>query len=251
MVFFRFQTGLLAIIAGVCAPPTLAESENAVRIEELRGTISGIVELQSQASRELREWQARRDVMVELMELHRQEIKLLDEELGESGRSAPGHAEAVESANREIARLRQVRFEMVDAIERLRPRVVALTARFPRPAHDEIESELGTLSSWSRGNEPRDAMQAMLAILSKASQFNRRISRSHEVVDSREVEVVYLGLARAYYADRSGVAGIGTPGVAGWEWRPDPALNRRILRAFDILNQKQPPARIDLPLDIE
>ena len=251
MAAIRFQSWLFAIISGVRVSHAIAAPEDTAQIEELRATISGIVELQSQASAELREWQARRDAMAELIEIHRREIALLGEELEKSGRSAPGHAEAVEAANQEIARLREVRSGMADLIERIRPRMVALSARFPRPLRDEIESDAATLEQWNRGDEPRDAMQAMLAVLSKASQFNRRVSRSHEVVDSREVEVVYLGLARAYYADRSGVAGIGIPGVSAWEWRPDPALNRRVLRAFDILDQKQPPARIDLPLIIE
>lgn len=249
MALPRFQNGLIAAL--MCVRLSHASAEDAAQIEEMRSTITGIVELQSQASKENRDWEARRDAMAELMELHRREISLLDEELKQSGRSAPGHAKAVESAEQEISRLREVRSKMVEVIEQTRPRVIALANRFPRPLRQEIEPDFATLDSWDRGDEPRDALQAMLGILSKASQFNRRITRSLEVVDSREVEVFYLGLARAYYADRSSAAGIGRPASTSWEWRSEPGLNRRVLKAFEILDQKQPPSRIDLPLIIE
>lgn len=232
--------------AGVC----VADDE-AVPLEELRAAISGIVEIQSQASKELRDWETRKVVMAELLDVHRREIELLNEELETSGRSAPGHDDSVAGATEEIAALRETRAKLTAAVERSRPRVLALARRFPGPLAAEVQSELASLAAWETGNEPREALQPLLGVLSKASQFNRRISRSLEIVNDREVEVVYLGLARAFYADRSGVAGIGVPAADGWEWRADTSLNRRVIRAFEILDQKRPPSRVELPLHIE
>jgi hypothetical protein len=225
--------------------------ESAVSLEELRTAISSIVEVQTQASKELRDWETRKAVMADLLDVHRREIELLSEELESSGRSAPGHAEAVAAASEEIAALRATRAKLTAAVERARPRVLALAQRFPRPLAAEVTSELASLSAWQTGDEPREALQPLLGVLAKASQFNRRISRSLEIVEDREVEVIYLGLARAFYADRSGVAGIGLPAANGWEWRADASINRRVLRAFEVLDQKRPPSRIELPLQIE
>ncbi|MFU8892054.1 MAG: DUF3450 family protein [Luteolibacter sp.] len=243
--FFHAFLACIALHGGVCA------DENAASLEELRATISSIVEVQSQASKELRDWEARKAVMADLLDVHRREIELLDEELASSGRSAPGHDEVVIAAQDEIAALRETRAKLMAAVDRARPRVLAMSLRFPRPLAAEIESEIASLAAWKPGDEPREALQPLLGVLSKAAQFNRRISRSLEVIDGREVEVLYLGLARAYYADRSGVAGTGAPADGGWEWRADGALNRNVLRAFDILDQKRPPARIELPMQIE
>ncbi len=228
-----------------------ASAEETAIIEELRATIAGIVELQSQASKETRDWESRKEAMEELIEIHRREIALLTEELETSGRSAPAHAAAVADAEAGVERLREVRARMIEVVERAKPRVLSLVERLPRPLLNEIDAEKSALVAWKTGDEPREALQAMLGILSKASQFNRRISRSMEVVEAREVEVLYIGLARAFYADRSGAAGIGLPAANGWEWRADASINRRMLRAFDILDQKQAPSRIELPLHIE
>jgi len=234
-----------AMVGSLCA------DEVAGSLEELRATISGIVGLQSQASAELRDWEARKALMADLLDVHRKEIELLAGELDISGRSAPGHDDAVAEARAEIAALRNARANLTAAVERARPRVLGLANRFPQPLAAEVQSELTSLAAWQPGDEPREALQPLLGVLSKATQFNRRISRSLEVVDGREVEVLYLGLARAFYADRSGVAGIGLPSAGGWEWRSDASLNRSILRAFEILDQKRPPSRIALPLQIE
>jgi len=252
MPHFRQIIPSLACFSGcvVLAFPAGAKDEAAM-VEELRATIGGIIELQSQTSKELRDWEARKETMDALLEIHRREIALLSEELETSGRSAPGHDDAVTLAEQDIAALRATRAKLTTAVESARPRVLALAARFPRPLANDVDGELAVLSAWKSGDEPREALQPLLGVLSKAAQFNRRVTRSLEIVDDREVEVIYLGLTRAFYADRSGVAGIGLPTADGWEWRADASLNRRVLRAFEILDQKRPPSRIDLPLHIE
>lgn len=256
MARFHFQNPLLAaavaaIIFACPAAADQAEDEKAANLAELRATIAAIVEAQTLASRETHDWQARKATMADLLDIHRHEIELLTEELDTSGRSAPGHDEAVTQAKADIAALRETRATLTAAVERARPRVIALATRFPAPLASEIIPDLATLEAWTTGDEPREALQPLLAVLSKAAQFNRRITRAFEVVDGREVEVLYLGLARAFYADRSGNAGIGTPAASGWMWQADPAINRQVLRAFEILDQKRPPARVELPLHIE
>jgi len=233
------------------AAPWVALADEAAQLAELRETIARIVDVQTRASQELHDWEGRKATMADLIDLHRRELELLGEELGQSGRSAPGHDEAVTEAQDEIAALGAARARLAEAVGRARPRLLALAGRFPAPLADDCRSELATLAAWQPGGEPRDALQPMLGVLAKAAQFNRRISRSMATIEGREVEVLHLGLARAFYADRSGNAGIGLPAADGWQWRSDPALNRAILQAFDILDQKRPPSRVGLPLHIE
>lgn len=255
MPFARQTLQPLAIAAAigmVLASAGLAdEAGEDASVEVLRSTIAGIVNAQTLASSELRDWEARKAVMAELLEVHRQEIALLGEELEKSGRSAPGHDEAVSDAMSEIAALRAARANLTAAIERARPRLLAISGRFPQPLANDAREDLTQLAAWQPGDEPREALQALLGVLSKAAQFNRRISRSLEVIEDREAEVLYLGLARAFYADRSGNSGIGLPTADGWQWRPDPKINRQILHALDILDQKRPPTRVELPLQIK
>jgi hypothetical protein len=244
-------TAFAAVVALAWGFGSGAAHGQAATVEELRASIDAIVEAQTLASRETRDWEARKATMADLLDIHRREIALLTEELESSGRSVSGHDEAVATAKADIAALRATRAKLTAAVESSRPRLLAIAARFPAPLTREIEPDLATLNAWTPSDEPREPLQAILSILTKAAQFNRRISRSLESIDGREVEVLYLGLARAFYADRSGNAGTGVPGPEAWSWQADPSINREVLRAFEILDQKRPPSRVELPLQVE
>jgi len=227
------------------------ESAPDAAVVELRETISKIVDVQSRTSKELRDWESQKAAMAELLVIHRRELVLLDEELEKSGQSTGGEDEAKQAAKDEIETLRAIRRDTAEAVARNIPRALAIAKRFPAPLLNECLPEITTLQGWQSGDEPREALQSILAVTEKAIRFNRRITRNLEVRDGREVEVLYLGLARAYYADRSKNAGVGIPGADGWTWTANPDLNSEILKAFGILDQKSPPARLKLPVAID
>jgi hypothetical protein len=236
----------------LCLPLTAVaqESEPDARVVELRETIARIVDVKSQASKERSDWEARKAEMSELLGLHRRELELLTEELEKSGLSATGEDGRRQEAEAEISDLKDARRAASEAVARNRDRALGLAARFPKPLGLEAEVDRLSLEGWKPGDEPRDGLQAILGLITKAEQFNRRISRSKELRDGREVEVLYLGLARAYYADRSGNAGIGTPGSDGWAWESRPELAGEIVKAFDELDRKRPPELVELPVRI-
>ncbi len=225
------------------------DSEDAA-VVSLRETISKIVETDALRSKELADWEARKASMAELLELHRRELALLDEELEKAGGSADEFAARKDEKAREIARLKEARDAVRAAVLKARPRMLALAKRFPQPLGDEVESDRLKLEGWREDEEPRAALQAVLSMVGAAEQFNRRITRSIEVRDDREVEVLYLGLARAYYGDRNGNAGVGMAGVDGWQWESKPELAGEIASAFDQLDRKRPPELVELPVKI-
>jgi hypothetical protein len=238
-------------VVAMLATTHAEESTRDAVVIELRETISKIVDVQSQTSKELRDWESRKSAMDGLLEIHRRELSLLNEELEKSGQSAGGEDEAKQAAKAEIETLRAVRRDSTEAVARNIPRALAIAKRFPAPLLDECLPEITTLQNWKSGEEPREALQSILSVIEKAIRFNRRVTRNLEVRDGREVEVLYLGLARAYYADRSKNAGVGMPGTDGWIWTANPDLNSEILKAFEILDQKSPPARLKLPVAID
>lgn len=174
-----------------------AEPEDAA-VVELRETISKIVDVQTSESEEHLDWKSRKDEFAALLDLHTRELKLLDEELNQAGQSAPSHAEATEEIKTEIAALKQARSLTTEAVSRNLPRVTSLAKRFPQPLLKEAEIEISTLQVWKPTDEPRDALRSILALLAKAEQFNRRFTRTTEIRDGREVEVLYLGLAQHF-----------------------------------------------------
>lgn len=232
------------------ASPARAQEAPDAAIVDLRETISKIVDTQALASRERTDWESRKAQMAALLELHARELALLDEELQQAGQSAGGYDEAKIAAEGELEQLRATRRTVAEAVSRNVPRALGLVRRFPEPLARETELERATLEMWQPADEPREALQAILGLVAKAEQFNRRISRSREVRDGREVEVLYLGLARAYYADGSGNAGIGEPGATEWSWVPRPELHGELQKAFATLDKRRPPELVELPLRI-
>jgi hypothetical protein len=226
-----------------------ADPEDAA-VVELREAISKIVDIQTMESKERLDWKARKDEFAALLDLHTRELKLLDEELNQAGQSAPGHVESTEGIKTEIASLKEARSLTTEAVSRNLPRVIRLAKRFPVPLQKEIEIELATLIAWKPTDEPRDALRSILALLAKAEQFNRRFTRSTEIREGREVEVLYLGLAQAFYMDRKDQAGIGQPGADGWEWKPAPEIRSELSAALESLDKKRPPTMVTLPLEI-
>lgn len=220
-------------------------------VAELRATIAKIVETEALTSRERSDWEARKAVMSELLALHRKELELLDEELASAGGSADEFADQKQEKLEEIERLKDARDAVRTAVAAARPRMLALVSRFPEPLAKEVETDRLKLEGWEVEKEPRPALQAILSMVGAAEQFNRRVTRSIEIRDGREVEVLYLGLARAYYWDHNGQAGVGTPGAEGWEWRAQPELADGVASALDQLDRKRPPELIGLPVAIE
>lgn len=220
-------------------------------VTALRETISKIVDTQTLESKERTDWESRKAEFAALLELHRKEIALLDEELEKAGQSAPGHGESANTMKQEIESLKQTRRLAKEAVARNVPRAIALTKRFPDPLKKDCEAEIATLTVWNAEDEPREALQSILSVLAKAQQFDRRLTRATEIRDGREVDVLYLGLARAFYADKKQGAGIGEPGSEGWTWSSKPEIRTELLAAFDTLDKKRPPAMVRLPLEIQ
>ncbi len=239
------------IIALLLPCSVLQAQEDDATIIELRETISKIVDVQTMESKERTDWEARKSEFTALLELHQRELKLLDEELEKAGQSAPGHKDSTETLKSEIETLKASRRATSEAVARNIPRTLNLAKRFPAPLRKECEPELSALNSWSSADEPREALRSILALLGKAEQFNRRLTRVTEVRDNREAEVLYLGLARAFYADRKGKAGTGQPGADGWIWESHPEIHSEMITAFDALDKKSPPTMVKLPLEIK
>lgn len=226
-----------------------AEPEDAAVIE-LRETISKIVDVQTLESEERLDWKARKDEFAALLDLHARELKLLDQELNQAGQSAPSHAVTTEEIKIEIAALKKARNLATEVVSRNLPRVISLAKRFPEPLLKDAEIELATLRAWKPVDEPRDALRSILGLLAKAEQFNRRFTRTTEIREGREVEVLYLGLAQAFYMDRKNQAGIGQPGADGWEWKSKPEIRSELSKALETLDKKRPPTMVTLPLEI-
>ncbi|MEY3395357.1 MAG: hypothetical protein RL346_1593 [Verrucomicrobiota bacterium] len=227
----------------------LAEMEDA-EVIMLRETVSKIVDVQTRESEERLQWKSRKDELAALLELHARELALLDQELAKAGNSASGHEEATSDMKSKIGALKQTRMLTSEAVARNIQRINQIAKRFPSPLRKEAETELTNLERWKPSEEPRDALRSILDVLAKAEQFNRRLTRSTEILEGREVEVLYLGLGQAFYMDRKDRAGVGQPGTDHWEWKSKPEIRSELTKALEAIDKKRTPTMVNLPLEI-
>lgn len=238
----------LLILTWLAVVPLAAGAEDAA-VVELREAVRAWIELEDRISVERADWQVEKDRMGRLLGLYREELKLLGEELEKAGSSAGGHQERMKKAREEVARLRLAQITATETLATAVPRVLRLAGQFPEPLRAEAADELATLQAWKVEDEARDGLRALLGVLSRADGFHRRLTRTREVREGREVEVIYLGLARAYYV-AEGMAGIGVPKAGGWEWTEKAELAGELNRALAMLEQRRPPAVVKLPVAV-
>lgn len=233
--------------------PTLltGQEQNPQLIAQLQETISKTVDTQTLESKERLHWQARKEELATLLQLHRQELALLDEELAKSGQSAPSHATSLTTLKDQLTPLKNARRLTSTTLAQNLPRTLTLAKHLPPPLLTEIEPELTTLHTSKPSDDPRETLRSILTLLAKAEQFNRRFTRHTEIHENREVQVLYLGLGRAFYAGSGTTAGIGKPTPDGWHWQPRPDLHTPITQALATMDKSLPPAMISLPMEID
>jgi hypothetical protein len=103
---------------------------------------------------------------------------------------------------------------------------------------------------------PAERFQNVLGILNELNKANSEITIAYEIRQladgsSSEVQVIYVGLAQAYYLSPRGEAGIGKPTDNGWVWRPATDQAGAIFTALEIIQGKHPPEFVGLPISIQ
>lgn len=248
MVVSRFF--LIALLAAWGGSPfTLrAQEPDAAKVAELREVIAEWVETERLVTEEKTGWEEKKASMAQLLDLYREELTLLDQELAEAGKSASAFDADQQKMERETSALRAARETMVSALREARSGLLSLTTRFPPPLSAEVAEEVATLEGWDPSEELRPALQALLTILDRANSFARTVTRSREVHDDREVEVIYCGLSHGYYVSAGSEAGLVVLGPTGWQWAARPELHGEIAEVLRQLDEQSPPDLVPLPV---
>lgn len=229
------------------APPTAAEVQEKVR---------QWVRTQQLVSEEESDWQAQKQALADLGEIREREISQLDEVIAAAGARLTDAESRRAALNAEEESLRERRAELEKEIVALENSALSLLPGFPPPLREKIEDAAGRLEAKDRNRNPlQNRYRDVLAVLVEAGSFNSRLTHDIDLreVDGRsiEVEVLYLGLARAFYTDRSGrICGTGQPGAAGWTWTLQPKLAASIRQTIDIFQKQASPEMVRLPMQL-
>ena len=208
-------------------------------------------------SEEKNDWKVEKQRMQDLLDLYQKELKLLNEEIEKAGASAELADDRKVKLGSELKEYRDAQRLLADSLVRLLPRARLLVKRLPEPLQNELATDISVLTSAEAMQKPRNVLKSMLNVLTSAGQFNRSITVAEETRDldggeKMTVSVIYLGLARAYFAASAGdSSGVGTPAKDGWQWQDRPELADDIRRAMAVYKKDQQPQLIQLPVELK
>ena len=230
----------------ISAPPTL---------EETRLKMDKWLETQQIISRERKDWQQGKEILLGRLEVVKKETATLEEKTKQAEASV---AEANKKRSELLAENDQLKTsgtQLTGAVAGMEGEIRKMFKQLPEPIQTKLQPLYQRIPEDPSKTRVAAAerFQNVLGILNELNKTNNEITVSYEVhnlADGRpsEVKAIYVGLAQAYYVSARGEAGIGRPTADGWKWEPSKAVARDVLTALEILEGKQSPAFVPLPV---
>lgn len=239
------------------APPAPGPAPVA-SLEDTRLAMGKWIETQQIISRERKEWQQEKEILIGRLEVIRQESTTLAQKIEEAGAGVAEAAGKRAGLDAENDRLKAEGTRLAEAVTAMEAGVRKLHARLPDPVREKVRPLFQRIPEDPANTRVSIAerFQNVLGILNEINKANNEITVCHEVRElaggkPTEVRVIYSGLAQAWYVSGGGQAGIGRPGDSGWTWESAPAIAADVLRAIEILEGKQTPAFVPLPVKLQ
>lgn len=264
----RSAWGTLLLTTAVCllasgTPPAsqdaAGQGERSTRaLEETRLTMGKWIETQQIISKERKEWQQGKEILLGRIELVHKELSGLDEKI-QAAQSSVDAADARRDALlAEKAVLEAAGAQLTEAVSRLEVEVRRLFRSLPEPLKTKLAPLYQRIPEDPAATKVSVAerFQSVLGILNALNAANNEITVEYEVRELAggglsEVRALYVGLAQAYYVSARDEAGIGRPTPDGWTWEPSTAIASDVRTALEILEGKHTPAFVPLPVSIQ
>ncbi|MCC5807996.1 MAG: DUF3450 family protein [Opitutales bacterium] len=249
---------LLLGLAVAFAAPGMASAQNPEqvreRIEGTRTTIEQMVRVRTTLSETRRDWEIYQETAQRRIDLFRSERDDLRLRLEETEARTTEAERRIAAIREDIDAVRAANRSIQEALPGLEARLREIAQYFPRPLRNRTERLIGQLG---RSQQASDRMAVVVGLLNEADRFNSlfTVDVDERRLDDGEivsVDVIYIGLAFAYYVDREGnVAGYGVPADGGWEWTEQTELVGPVRRAVEFYAGRVKPAQaVRLPVRI-
>ena len=259
-----------ALLAGPCALPApgappaqpagapVAAEPPKPTLEESRLTLAKWIETQQIISKERNDWQQAKELLQGRIELVGKEVSVLKEKIVQGEK-------AVADSNRKRDELVAENEKLKATGEQLRKSVLAMEGQVRGLAKlmpEQVAAKIAPLLQRIPADPANtrvsvaERFQNVLGILNEVNKANSEITVAYEIRkladgSSSEVQVIYVGLAQAYFLSPRGEAGVGHPTEDGWKWEPAPEAASAILTALEVIQGKASPAFVPLPITIQ
>ena len=235
-----------------------AEPAAAPKIEETRLTLSKWIETQQIISKERNDWQQGKEILQGRIDLVGKEVSQLKDRIAQSETAVVESQKKRDDLAAQNAQLKEVGAQLATTVTQMEAQVQKLAKLAPEGVATKLLPLLQRIPSDASATRVSVAerFQNVLGILNELNKANSEISIAYEIRQladgsSSEVQVIYVGLAQAYYLSPRGEAGIGKPTDNGWVWRPANDQAGAIFTALEIIQGKHPPEFVGLPISIQ
>lgn len=206
----------------------------------------------------IREWSDQKQSLELTSELLNKEIGVLDGQIKEATEAAAGS----KTKRDELAAKLKDRNELLDyAAKRLgavEGKITGLAGMFPAVLSESIET---LLKKFPKPDAPSQIpvsqrLQNLLTVFNEIEKFNAEFTvtpEMHQLNGTQvRVQVLYLGLAQAFYVSKSGrLAGVGRPGPDGWVWTRNNKIANDVSRAIRVFRDETIPSVVNLPVELK
>lgn len=228
-------------------------------LDETRLTLNKWIETQQIISKERNDWQQGKEILQGRIELVGKEVGVLKDRISQSELAVVESNKKRDELVAENDQLKAVTAQLSDAVTTMEDQVRKLAKLMPEPVNTKLLPLMQRMPADPTNTRVSTAerFQNVLGILNELNKANSEISVSYEIRtladgSSSEVQVFYVGLAQAYYISPRGLAGIGRPTEDGWKWESaSAATSSQITQALEIIQGKQTPSFVPLPITIK
>ncbi len=227
-------------------------------LEETRLKMEKWIETQQIISKERKDWQQGKDILTGRLELVKKEIATLEDKIKQAETGIEEANKKHKELDAENEQLKTAGAQLTESVGGMEREIRRLFKRLPEPVQTRLQPLYQRIPEDPGKTRVSTAerFQNVLGILNEVNKTNNEITVSYEVhnlADGKpsEVKAIYVGLAQAYYVSARGEAGVGRPLDEGWKWEPAQASASQVLMALDILQGKQSPAFVPLPVKIK
>ncbi|MBL6766019.1 MAG: DUF3450 family protein [Verrucomicrobiae bacterium] len=252
--------GVMLVVSGSFQPARAAEtvSGDAARFEAARQLTIDWIQTRETINRTLRDWSDQRQSLELTSELLETELTTLD------NRIAAIQAESAKDRKRrdELERKLKERNGLIEytagRLANMEARLVAMSGRFPIVLQEKVRPLTRKFPSPDAPSQipVSQRLQNLLTVFNEIEKFNAQFTVTPEMHSLNgaqvRVQVLYLGLAQAYYVSPTGrFAGVGRPGPDGWIWTANNAIGDRVKQAIEVSRDETAPTLVNLPFELQ
>jgi len=255
------RTRIMSVMAAaVCLQIAGGPAVSGPSLDAYERLVGKWVDVRTQLASERRDWEEKKHHWLEEIRLLETEKAALEEEISETGALAS-------SAETQRARLLERKQRMETALDGLRPLLDRAEAhaglwqaRIPPSLMSGLRKaflEIPATHQQAKRMSVTRRLQLVVALFTEVESLQNNLHVVKEMVpvkagQRREVDVLYMGLCRAFAVSADGEwAAVGEPVTDGWRWSVHPELGPSIRKAIAVFTRRRPAELIDLPLKVQ